>query len=215
MRRPGFSLVELLVVISIIALALGLFLGVAGKAMGKARAVRCASQMATIGQAFEIYAATYNGWIQHDQYLGASMISVKTSWPEALPGLGKRSKVILCPNWPENPWNQPDTSYQSNALYVPYFRRGSRVSRTGSISTSQVVLLGEKALSPWGYYFTTVLPLSEPENEYLTWDPFRHGASSRSNILWMDMHVSNETPKRWDPEEHSWKVPGYVTPLVP
>ncbi|MEZ0265068.1 MAG: prepilin-type N-terminal cleavage/methylation domain-containing protein [Phycisphaerae bacterium] len=67
-RRPAFTLVELLVVIGIIAVLLGILLPALSSARSAARAVRCATNLRTIGQAANGYAASYRGFLPNNSY---------------------------------------------------------------------------------------------------------------------------------------------------
>ncbi len=59
--RPGFTIVELLVVISIIALLISLLLPALAAAKEDAVTIQCAARLRTIGQMVQEYANTYDG----------------------------------------------------------------------------------------------------------------------------------------------------------
>jgi len=71
--KSGFTLVELLVVIGIIALLIGMLLPALNVARRQAQSIRCLSNMRQLGTAFAIYVIDNNGWMPSSDTCGPIM----------------------------------------------------------------------------------------------------------------------------------------------
>src|SRR5687767_12767763 len=100
-HRKGFTLVELLVVIGIIALLISILMPSLARARASAISVDCQARMRTIGQAMQMYAAQFKG-----------MLPASTNWvPDSAATSGynvKRaanllSEMLGSPEWAINP----------------------------------------------------------------------------------------------------------------
>lgn len=110
--RSGFSLVELLVVIGIIALLISFLLPALRAARDNAKTVVCANQLRSLGMAFLMYANNNGGWLPdwsgwHVYPDGSSPYdSPGLGWVEKMaPYLPPTSPVYNCPSFPAKYYN--------------------------------------------------------------------------------------------------------------
>jgi prepilin-type processing-associated H-X9-DG protein/prepilin-type N-terminal cleavage/methylation domain-containing protein len=93
--RSGFTLVELLVVIGIIALLIGILMPALNKARMQANAAKCSANLHSMGQAMTMYTQQYNCYPGHVA-LGRTTFAV---WPTRLRAfLNNDHGIFQCPS---------------------------------------------------------------------------------------------------------------------
>ena len=197
-RRSGFTLVELLVVIGIIALLISILLPALSKARKQANTIKCRAQLYDIGRQLLMYANSNKGWLFPD---GAGYDKPDNDrWPVAtLQPSTWNYKILHCPADLDTP--AEEHSYLLND-YINTKKIKYGHTRFNGRTASDVILIGEKKSFEHDYYMNP--PPADDINRAIEWQ--RHGPVLRSNYLHLDLSVSNDEPKKvplaadaWDP----------------
>lgn len=219
-KRAGFSLVELLVVIGIIAIIIGLLLPALRRARVQAITIQCQSNMRQIGQAMLMYANDSRGQLFPIDAGGPfGFPPIDRQWfiyvLKPKPPLNTASTdprdwtppILLCPADAEDPGN-----YHSYVLNDHLNEHGVKYS-TKNIprrTADQVVVMGEKVTAENDYYLQAIP--GEGSDYFKLLEKYRHGLRLGSNYLFLDLHVDRKAPDQIQGGIDPWDVPDSAGP---
>lgn len=215
----GFTLVELLVVISIIAVLVGILLPTLSRVRQQAVALRCSANMRQVGQFMAMYAVANRGWL-YPPRSGAN-VRLQERWmvsvikPDRLPeppteeAADYTPKILLCPA------DSTDVVLEPSGM--PYLRAGQTNVHSyvlslnlgdeevtfskrdlGGLTPGTLAIMGEKFSTSPAYYLGT--RPQDPSDYRAVLEFYRHGRPGAksgsatkprggSNYLFLDLHV--------------------------
>ena len=191
-RNGGFTLVELLVVVAIIALLVSILLPTLGKAKEQARIVSCMANLKAIGLSYTFYTMEHNDWYPGSAGWGGD----PPTWEHRLWPYYENYGLLICPSdkLKRPAWVEHARSYASNisiayrgaSVYgdnndppyngeIPYTPVGS-VWKTGDIDTpADTITVGEE----WESFYYGSAPTAGGYNRYVgsgIWDGMWSGS---------------------------------------
>ncbi len=185
-RRRGFTLVELLVVIGIIALLISMLMPALASARQKALMMQCLSNERQIGVSLMDYVNNWNGHF-FPPGMGANAAdpppATTNVWPCVVFGRSD-PPIMMCPNDPDAGFLH---SYiMNNHLSDHDIKYWSGVNALAGVTPDKIIVMGEKVTTEIDYYM-------DPGDFSRLTEPFRHGPVG-SNYLFMDWHAEPMLP---------------------
>lgn len=184
MRRRGFTLIEVLVVVAIIALLVSILLPSLAEARRRARASVCLSNTRQLGVATQMYAGTYKGYLIDYGLAHGGSVDESTTWFNTLRRDYHDKLVARCPDDGSVYWKEPypattqkrRVSYGVNDYVTgriegyEHCRRIEAIRRPATtIMFCEMTQAGEYAVSDHVHPINWVLnPLDEAEKEIET-----------------------------------------------
>lgn len=202
-RSGGFTLVELLVVIGIIALLVSILMPSLTKAKRSAVKTACQSNLRQCGIFLLMY-ANENGGHMFPTGLGSNVVP-QLRWPihvfkPAVPN----PPVMICPD--DKELGMEDQGHgttleefllnkHSYILNKHLVYQGIRYTRTRGVPAEKIVVMGEKKTEYCDYYMEVDWDASPAKSDYdRLVEENRHGMRAGSNLLYLDGHVDAERP---------------------
>jgi len=215
-RRQGFTLVELLVVISIISMLIAIMLPALGSARKTAQAIQCANLQKQLGMAFKIYTDNYKQWYPPRLWRSATSppqwhttdVSVQNAYwfmfinatiqNDGLATTHGTGKHFRCPSHESFLWatslNQISYGYNYYGPSTKPFTGGGNSNERDMKRPSETILIGDSIFND------TMTGRGTSSNGIGD----RH--QGKTNIVWVDGHVSRQGYEETDKNDAWWTI---------
>ncbi len=208
MKRRGFTLVEILIVLAIVGILAAILLPAFNRARSAARTAACASNLRQIGLAMRQYAQDNNGLYPDPDIYG---FGARCAWPDHIFSYVRSEEIFECPEaeglsykagcGPEDTSESPiitfNGSYDMNDLRTPLGKFNVRLSETSLRYASSTVLVLDGTGRPMNLGATV-----NAERILISGVPLRH--DDAANVLFADGHVKRlgldalAQPEQWN-----------------
>ena len=225
-RRAGFTLVELLVVIGIIAILIAVTLPIYGSVIAHAKIARCSTNLRAIGVAMLAFAGDNNDNFPESgatiYYNNTDPTTKQNGWcqqiePYLSPGEGKGGKgtVFQCPD--------SSTTVPQNATYSYFNGAHAAHSQTGGFAPVNLLrmLAPSRHIIAGDIAYGSLFDPNDADKDDYTQDPAFNGNTGpipihlgSVNLVFADGHVENA--RKFDPNSmttvYGNNNTGYLTP---
>ena len=225
-RRPprdprGFSLVELLVVIGIIALLIGILLPSLNRARERSKATVCMSNLRQVYYELQMYSMNWHGWMFPPELGKDPLVPREQRWPaQVFKPARWNPEVLKCPSDqlepvdPTTPLTDPENGAEHSYILNEHLKNKAPKfsNKAGSKGDSEVILMGEKVTAEDDYYMELMGTFAQKVSDYgRLVELYRHGRTNGSNYLYKDGHVATATPTDAVAGIDPWDVPASST----